>query len=141
VPSQAGAGGGVWSSTRAPVIKVGGRVLLCSLADLPRDLSARVPRPSGTVEAEFVIVDESDAPPVDNNPAPTRSNGAAPGPGEIEDTPISQCSTFVSLGRRGQHVLLHGVLPGPPHSQTRDLRRGRQCGHGRGTRTNVTVFR
>ncbi|KAN0130703.1 hypothetical protein V8E53_011378 [Lactarius tabidus] len=80
VPSQAGAGGGAWSSTPAP-----------------RD-EARVPRPAGTIaEAAFVIVDESDAPPDDNDPTPTRSNGAALGSGEREDSRHPKCPKHVSL--------------------------------------------
>ena len=109
-------GGGVWSSTPTPVMKVGGRVRLCSLADLPRDLSARVPSPSGTMAvAALIIVDESDAPIDDNStrhPAPTSSNGAASGPGESEDTPLSQVlHVRLPPGKRGQHVFLHEVLP------------------------------
>lgn len=116
MPSQAGAGGGVWSSTPAPVMKVGGRVLLCSLADLPRDLLARVPSPSGTAEEiAFVIIDESDAPMDDNDarhPAPTRSASAASGPGESEDTPLLQVlHVRLPPGKRGQHVFLNEVLP------------------------------
>jgi tRNA A64-2'-O-ribosylphosphate transferase len=93
-------------------MKVGGRVLLCSLADLPRDLSARVPRQSGTTaEPVFVIVEESSTPPDNNDPALTRPNCAAPGPGESEATPLSHVlHVRLPPGKRGQHIFLHEVL-------------------------------
>ncbi|KAH9177485.1 initiator tRNA phosphoribosyl transferase-domain-containing protein [Lactarius sanguifluus] len=102
VPSHGGGPPGTRRSTPVPVTKVGGRVLLCSLADLPRDLQAILPGPSGTTEeAAFVIVDdsESDVPPDDTD--------AAPG------DPSSSRVLRVRLppGKRGQHVFLHEVLP------------------------------
>ena len=126
VPSQVGAsaGGpqGAWGSTPAPIMKIGGRVLLCSLADLPQDLPSGVPSPSGTTEeTAFVIVDdsESDAPPDDTDsrrPASTRSNGAdAPSDAALGESgdPSSSRVLRVRLppGKRGQHVFLHEVLP------------------------------
>ncbi|KAH8996820.1 initiator tRNA phosphoribosyl transferase [Lactarius akahatsu] len=123
VPSHGGADGGgppgAWRSTPVPVTKVGGRVLLCSLADLPRDLQAILPGPSGTPEeAAFVIVDdsESDVPPDDTDarcPAPTSSNGAdAPSDAAPGDPPSSRVLRVrLPPGKRGQHVFLHEVLP------------------------------
>ncbi|KAI9441515.1 initiator tRNA phosphoribosyl transferase [Lactarius indigo] len=119
VPSHGGAGNGgpsgAWRSAPTPVTKVGGRVLLCSLADLPRDLQAIVSSPSGTTEeTAFVIVDdsESDAP-SDNtdvsHPAPTPSNAlpdAAPG-----DSSSRVLRVRLPPGKRGQHAFLHEVLP------------------------------
>jgi tRNA A64-2'-O-ribosylphosphate transferase len=107
---------------------VGGRVLLCSLADLPRDFSARVPSPSGTTsEPAFVIVDESYAPPSrdDDDPALTRSNGAAPGPGESEDTLSRVLHVCLPPGKRGQHVFLHEVLPSATSFASTHLSLGR----------------
>ena len=97
-------------------MKVGGRVRLCTLADLPRDLSARVPSLSGTMaEAALIIVDDSDIPMDDNSArrtATTYSSGAASGPGESGDTPLSQVlHVRLPPGKRGQHVFLHEVLP------------------------------
>ncbi|KAI9465168.1 initiator tRNA phosphoribosyl transferase [Lactarius psammicola] len=126
VPSQDGAAAAgpraSWRSNLAPVMKVGGRVLLCSLADLPQDLPAVVPKPSGTTEGTaFVIIDdsESDAPLDDTNvrrPAPTRSDGVdAPSDTALEESEDSSSLQVLRVrlppGKRGQYVFLHEVLP------------------------------
>ncbi|KAH9072783.1 initiator tRNA phosphoribosyl transferase [Lactarius deliciosus] len=119
VPSHGGGPPGAWRSTPVPVTKVGGRVLLCSLADLPRDLQAILPGPPGTTEeTAFVIVDdsESDLPPDDTDarcPAPTSSNGAGAPSDAAPGDPSSSRVLRVRLppGKRGQHVFLHEVLP------------------------------
>ncbi|KAF8271045.1 tRNA A64-2'-O-ribosylphosphate transferase [Lactarius quietus] len=118
VPSRGDAAGddsqGAWRSTPAPVMKVGGRVLLCTLADLPLGLPAGVPHLSdATAEIAFVVVDESDAPPDDTgarHSAPTRSNDAAPGESEGSSS-TRVLRVCLPSGKRGQHVFLHQVLP------------------------------
>ena len=138
--SQGGAGGGgglrgTWSSTPAPVMKVDGRVLLCSLADLPRDLPVGIPGRSGTTEeTAFVIVDESDAPSDDTharggslirpNDADAPSDGAALG--ESGDPSSSRVLRVrLPAGKRGQHVFLHDVLPGTTSFASTHLSLGR----------------
>ena len=112
VPSQDGVAGngprGTWESTLAPVTKVDGRILLCSLADLPRDFPAKIPSPSGTTAAEtaFIVVDESDT-----TPDSTNARGGAVA-GETGDSSSSRAlRVCLPPGKRGQHVFLHEVLP------------------------------
>jgi hypothetical protein len=146
--SQGGAGGGAWSSTPAPVMKVGGRVLLCSLADLPRDFSARVPRPSGTTaEAAFVIVDESDAPPMTTTPHRHALTAQRQGQEKVK-TAVIPSAPRTSPSRKAWAARLfargpaqcHLVREHTPLSRTRDLCRGRRCGRRRGIRTTATVL-
>jgi tRNA A64-2'-O-ribosylphosphate transferase len=125
--AEQGTGGGesdgaAWRTPPTPVLKVGGRVLLCAVADLPRDLPSCVPGASDTHlqgETAFVIVDESDAPPddTDNRPPPEvlRSiNGAAArpdeAPGESGNSSEVLC-VHLAPGKRGQHVFIHDILP------------------------------
>ena len=88
-------------------MKVDGRVLLCSLADLPQDLAASVPSPSGTTEeTAFIVLDESDAPPVDD------ADGTALGEsGDSSSSSKVLRARLLYPGKRGQHVFLHDVLP------------------------------
>jgi tRNA A64-2'-O-ribosylphosphate transferase len=91
-------------------MKVDGRVLLCSLADLPRDLPAG---PSGTTEeTAFIVVDESDDTDARRR-APTRSNNAdGAALGESGGSSSSRVLRVrLPPGKRGQHVFLHHVLP------------------------------
>ena len=52
---------GAWSTLPTPVLKVRGRVLLCTLVDLPRELPASVPSTcepdnDGDIETAFIVV-------------------------------------------------------------------------------------
>jgi tRNA A64-2'-O-ribosylphosphate transferase len=109
--------GAVWRTLPTPVLKVGGRVLLCAVSDLPRD----IPGASNTHlqgDTVFVIVDESDAPPdnTDNHPPPEvlrPINGAvrpddAPGESGYSSEVLR---VHLAPGKRGQHVFMHDVLP------------------------------
>ncbi|KAH9067745.1 initiator tRNA phosphoribosyl transferase [Lactarius vividus] len=105
-PSHGGTDGcgppGPWRPTSVPVLKVGGRVLLCSLADLPQDPQAILLGPSGTAEeTAFVIVDdsESEVPPDDTDAAPGDSSSSR------------VLHVRLPPGKRGKHVFLHEVLP------------------------------
>jgi tRNA A64-2'-O-ribosylphosphate transferase len=110
---------GVWHILPTPVTKVGGRVLLCAVEDLPRDLPVGIPGTSDTqAEAAFVIVDESDTPPdnIDKTPLPqegrsirgiARSDKA---PGESGNS-SKVLRVHLAPGKRGQHVFMHDVLP------------------------------
>ncbi|KAI0250087.1 initiator tRNA phosphoribosyl transferase-domain-containing protein [Lactifluus subvellereus] len=113
--------GAAWRTLPTPVSKVRGRVLLCAVADLPRDLLSRIPGASDTHlrgETAFVIVDESDAPPDDTDnrlpPEVLRSiDGAArpdEAPGESGNS-SDVLRVHLAPGKRGQHVFMHDVLP------------------------------
>ncbi len=111
-----------WSASPTPVLKVGGRVLLCALADLPRELPVSVPgtcKPDNDGEAEiaFIVVYASNVTPGDTNQTP-------PTEPRSDDRETRQSSTLgenggtsrvlrmhLPLGKRGQHVFLHEVLP------------------------------
>lgn len=120
---------GAWSALPTPVLKVGGRVLLCTLADLPRELlDGVVP---GTCEPDnidvgiaFIIVvhaSNTSPPPVDTDkthPKEPRSHDCKETPpgaaalGESEGTTSRVLRLYLPLGRRAQqHVFVHEVLP------------------------------
>jgi tRNA A64-2'-O-ribosylphosphate transferase len=118
-------GSGPHGALRAPptpITKVGGRVMLCALEDLPRDLPVDIPGTCDTQgEVAFVlIVDESDVPPdqTDKIPLPpegrtdggiARSDDGAQGEGENASKVLRM---HLPPGkRRGQHVFMHVVLP------------------------------
>jgi tRNA A64-2'-O-ribosylphosphate transferase len=111
--------GGAWSASPTPVLKVGGRVLLCALADLPRELPVSVSgtcEPDNDREAEiaFIVVYASNVTPGDTNKIPPRSDDRETRP---NSTPGENGGTsrvlrlHLPLGKRGQHVFLHEVLP------------------------------
>jgi tRNA A64-2'-O-ribosylphosphate transferase len=103
--------GASWRAPPTPVSKVSGRVLICALTDLPRDLPADVPGPCGPEndrETAFVVVYAShDAPGDIHRPPLTearlddRENEVAP--------PVLR--VHVPLGKRGRHIFVHEVLP------------------------------
>ncbi|KAH9966288.1 tRNA A64-2'-O-ribosylphosphate transferase [Russula compacta] len=110
-----------WSTPPTPVQKVGGRVLLCALADLPKDLPASLSsacEPDNDEETAFVVVYTSVAPPdyTDKSP-PTAAHPhfgeAEPGAAtlrESEDVP-RVLRMHLPPGRRGRHMFVHEVLP------------------------------
>ena len=121
---------GAWSAPPAPVLKVGGRVLLCSAADLPRELPAGVPGTcepdnDGETENAFIVVHASNAPPVyidntrpkvppraDNgNTGPGRGATVTAAPGENEGTSRVLRMHLPSGRRAQQHIFVHEVLP------------------------------
>ena len=120
---------GAWSPPPTSVLKVGGRVLLCTLADLPREHQIGV---LGTCEPDnddgetaFIVVYSPNAtPPVDNTDKPrpkeprSRDGEKEPRPdaaplGEEESGGTSRVlhMHLPPLGRRAQHVFVREVLP------------------------------
>ena len=111
-----------WSASPTPVLKVGGRVLLCALEDLPRELPVGIPgtcKPDNDGEAEiaFIVVYASNVTSGDTNQTP-------PTEPRSDDRETRQSSTLgenggtsrvlrmhLPLGKRGQYVFLHEVLP------------------------------
>ncbi len=100
-----------------PVTKVSGRILLCSLADLPWDNPAHVPKTSGiTEETVLIVIDDSGADGSTHHPAATRSNDSDapshPAPEESRDSSSPRVlRVLLPPGKRGQHVFLNEVLP------------------------------
>jgi tRNA A64-2'-O-ribosylphosphate transferase len=107
-----------WSVPPTPVLKVGGRVLFCTLEDLPRDLpvsSSNIPGPrereDDEAEISFIIVGASDAATNDaDKPVPTEARPAdrEPQPGAAQ---VLRLRVSAAAGRRGRHAFVHEVLP------------------------------
>ncbi|KAH9975564.1 initiator tRNA phosphoribosyl transferase [Lactifluus volemus] len=93
---------GAWRAPPTPITKVGGRVMLCAVEDLPRELPVDIPGNCGDNQEEVafvVIVDESDAAP----PNQTDKEG---------ENASKVLRVHLPPGkRRGQHVFMHDVLP------------------------------
>ena len=125
-------GVGAWSAPPTPVLKVGGRVLLCTLADLPRELPAGVasgtcePVNDGETETAFIVVHASTTPRVDIDNTrpkephtPCSDNGETqpgPAPGESGGGTSRVLRMHVPSGRRAQqqqqlYIFVHEVLP------------------------------
>ena len=115
--------GGEWNTLPTPVLKVRGRVLLCALMDLPRELPASVsstcePDNDGEIETAFIVVYASNAAPgsTDTPPIELRSDDretrAKPDLelGENERT-SRVLRMHLPFGKRGQHVFVHDILP------------------------------
>ena len=105
-----------------PVLKVGGRVLLCTPADLPRQLEpAGVPRtsdPDSDGEMVFIVVQapSNTSHPADTNdktpPKEPRSQDGQPGAdaaalGESGEGTSRVLRMNLPSGRRAQHVFVH----------------------------------
>ena len=121
-----GLDGGAWSTPPSPVLKVGGRVLLCTLADLPRQLEpVGVPgtsEPDNDGETVFIVVH---APSNASHPADTddktrpkepRSHDGQPGAdaaalGESGEGTSRVLRMNLPSGRRTQRAFVHEVLP------------------------------
>lgn len=110
------------------MLKVRGRVLLCSLADLPRELPASVPSicepdHDGEIETAFIVVYASNVTPGDTDktsPIEARSDDdrgtraktrANTEPGESDGTSRRVLRMQLPLGKRGQHIFVHNILP------------------------------
>jgi tRNA A64-2'-O-ribosylphosphate transferase len=110
-----------------PVLKVRGRVLLCALVDLPRELPASVPstcEPDNDGEIEetaFIVVNASNVTPGDTDKTSpieqprssdreTRANTELELGGESEGT-SRVLRMHLPLGKRGQHIFVHDILP------------------------------
>lgn len=103
--------GASWRAPPTPVQKVGGRVLLCALTDLPRDLPVDVPGmcgPEDDGETAFVVVYASDDAPGDVGQSPLTD-------ARSDDTESEAASrvlrVHLPLGRCGRHIFVHEVLP------------------------------
>jgi tRNA A64-2'-O-ribosylphosphate transferase len=107
-----------------PVLKVRGRVLLCTLVDLPRELPASVPSTcdpdnDGEIETAFIVVYASNVTPGNTNktsPIERRSDDRETRAntelelGESEGT-SRVLRMHLPLGKRGQHTFVHDILP------------------------------
>ena len=106
------------------MLKVRGRVLLCSLADLPRGLSTSGPSicepdHDGEIETAFIVVYASNITPGDTDktsPIEARSDDdretrANTEPEESDGTSRRVLRMQLPLGKRGQHVFVHNILP------------------------------
>jgi tRNA A64-2'-O-ribosylphosphate transferase len=115
---------GVWRAPPTPIAKVGGRVMLCAVEDLPRDLPVDIPGNCGDNQEEVafvVIVDESDAaPPNQTDKVPLPPEGLSDGGVARSDDGVQEEGENASKvlrvhlppgKRRGQHVFMHDVLP------------------------------
>ena len=117
---------GAWSAPPTPVLKVGGRVLLCTLADLPRELEL----PAGVSstceldndeETAFIVVHASsnvshsaDTDDETRPEEPRFQDGEETRPGAgLAALRESGRVLLMHLhsGRRAQHVFVHEVLP------------------------------
>ncbi|KAI0279088.1 initiator tRNA phosphoribosyl transferase [Russula aff. rugulosa BPL654] len=117
--------GGAWSMLPTPVLKVRGRVLLCTLVDLPRELPASVPSTcapnnDGEIETAFIVVyastsnatpgDTDKTSPVVEPRSDDRETRANTEPGGSEGT-SRVLRMHLPLGKRGQHIFVHDILP------------------------------
>ncbi|KAI0300438.1 tRNA A64-2'-O-ribosylphosphate transferase [Multifurca ochricompacta] len=107
---------GSWITQPTPIAKVGGRIALCTLTGLPRDLPVWVTgAPNTNEETALIIVDESDALRDDIDSRlliKVHSNDTA----ALSDSGASGNSSRVlhmrfPPGKRGHHIFLHDVLP------------------------------
>ncbi|KAF8504614.1 hypothetical protein F5888DRAFT_1657161, partial [Russula emetica] len=111
-----------------PVLKVRGRLLLCTLVDLPRELPASVPstcEPDNDreIETAFIVVytsnrvtpggdtDKTSAIEPHSDDRETRANTELVGLGESEGTSRVLRMHLGPLGKRGQHIFVHDILP------------------------------
>lgn len=106
------------------MVKVRGRVLLCTLGDLPRELPASVPSTCGPdndggTETAFIVVYASNVTPGDTDktsPIEPRSDdrgtraNAELDLGENEGT-SRVLRMHLPLGKRGEHTFVHNILP------------------------------
>ena len=117
---------GAWSTPPTPVLKVGGRVLVCTLADLPRQLEpAGVPgtsEPDSDGETVFIVVhapsNSSHSADTDdkNQPKEPRSLDGQPGAdaaaiGESGEGTPRVLRMNLPSGRRTQRAFVREVLP------------------------------
>ena len=125
-PRSDGLHAGAWSAPPTPVLKVGGRMLLCTLADLPREseLLAGVPstwEPDNGEETAFIVVHaSSNASHSEDTDDKTRPEEPRSQDGE-ETRPGAGLAALgesgwvlrmhLPSGRRAQHVFVHEVLP------------------------------
>jgi hypothetical protein len=124
-PDSDGLDDGAWSTPPTPVLKVGGRVLLCALADLPRQSE-----PAGVLdtseldsdgETVFIVVHApSNSHPTDTDdktqPKEPRSHDGQPGAdaavlGESGEGRSRVLRMNLPSGRRTQRAFVHEVLP------------------------------
>jgi tRNA A64-2'-O-ribosylphosphate transferase len=121
-------GHGAWRALPTPVTKVGGRVLLCAVEDLPRDLPVDLHVDLlGTSDDDntrrektaFVIVDESDTRQPDDRADETTLPPEPEGRSlanvvealrENGRSPSNVLRVHLPPGKRGQHVFVHDVL-------------------------------
>jgi hypothetical protein len=117
---------GAWSVPPTPVLKVGGRVLFCTLEDLPRDLPAaaatylahaseKTTTTTTTTRVKFRSSSWGASDPSTNDankPAPTE---ARPDDGDRESQPgaarVLRLHVSAAVGRRGRHAFVREVLP------------------------------
>ncbi|KAF8491620.1 initiator tRNA phosphoribosyl transferase [Russula emetica] len=119
--------GEAWSTLPTPVLKVRGRVLLCTLVDLPRELPVSVPSTcepdnDGEIETAFIVVytsnrvtpggDTDKTSPIEprSDDRETRANTELE-LGESEGTSRVLRMHLGPLGKRGQHIFVHDILP------------------------------
>jgi tRNA A64-2'-O-ribosylphosphate transferase len=109
---------GAWRAPPTPITKVGGRVMLCAVEDLPRNLPVDIPGTCDTQRevAFVVIVDELDAPLDQTDKIPLPPEGLSNGGVARSDDGGENASKVLRVHlppgkRRGQHVFTHDVLP------------------------------
>ena len=146
-PDSDGLDGGAWSTPPSPVLKVGGRVLLCTPADLPRQLEpAGVPDTSESDsdgETVFIVVhapsNSSHTADTDDKTPPKvpRSHDGQPGAdaaalGENDEGPSRVLRMNLPSGRRTQRAFVHEVLPRAVSFASTHFSLGRKMCCGRG---------
>jgi tRNA A64-2'-O-ribosylphosphate transferase len=103
--------GASWRVPPTPVQKVGGRVLLCALTDLPPDLAVDVPGtcgPEDDGEIAFVVVYASDDAPGDVDQSTLTDARSDETESEIASRVLR---VRLPLGRCVRHIFVHEVLP------------------------------
>ena len=129
-PRSDGLHAGAWGAPPTPVLKVGGRVLLCTLADLPRELElpagvSSTCEPDNDEETAFIVVhtssNASHSADTDDKAQPEEprfqdGDETRPGAGLAALGESGRCTSrvlrmYLPSGRRAQHVFVHEVLP------------------------------
>lgn len=105
--------GGAWNTLPTPVLKVRGRVLLCALVDLPRELPASVPSTcepdnDGEIETAFIFVYASNVTPGDTDKTSPIERELELGESEGTSRVLRM---HLPLGKRGQHSFVRDILP------------------------------
>lgn len=106
------------------MLKVRGRVLLCTLVDLPGELPASVPSTcepdnDGEIETAFIVVynvtpgDADKTSPIEPHSDDTeiQANTELEEPGEKSEDTSRVLRMHLPLGKRGQHIFVRDILP------------------------------
>ncbi|KAI0048791.1 initiator tRNA phosphoribosyl transferase [Auriscalpium vulgare] len=85
-----------WTTPPTPIARVGGRILVCSIDDMP----ALLPPPSSADQA-FIVID----------PVPLPSSESSSNDTQNTTLPSRVLRIYLDPGKKGQYQFLRGVLP------------------------------